>query len=235
MSAHIKSPQNDKLKRSCRSTKSLNMIRFKLNKLPQTEMCGHSRLEVIDLTNEVWCMSLYKTVTPDVNNPWVPGWAEGASTRCEEPVPANSAHKSFCWEALFLPLRVTARSWSTPLLQNCWYLTQSSNCVLLHFGWAGLDWSLLLSMPPWLYFRTTAFFSSLHYDWDRAAFHHASHFVQSLIESTMWKNMLKLAFTDSTGWHRPRSIVVPLFALSELRGNDKDFCVVFIQISRNSI
>lgn len=56
-------------------------------------------------------------------------------------------------QIFFLSLHVTARSWSTPILCNCWYLKDSSNCVLLYFSSAGLDQSSLFSLPPCLYFN----------------------------------------------------------------------------------
>lgn len=165
------------------------------------------------------------------------------------PVPA-------CGEQTSPSLHVTARSWSTPVPHNCLHLRQSSNCVLLDFGCAGLDRSFLLSVPPCLCFNTwlCLFFppsvlsgkelqghSNIYVTPNCAGKRQlkvdpkpcncAASERDSSSESASWKHSwwVQICFH----WWRGTSRAI--VALSELRGNQSDFCPALGQINRQGI
>lgn len=89
-------------------------------------------------------------------------WRARTSKQC-----ANELTVRGCIIIIFFgSLHATARS--TPVLCNCWYLRDSSNCVLLYFSSAGLNRSSFFSVGPlavavslWKSFRDMATFTLL--------------------------------------------------------------------------
>lgn len=133
--------------------------------------------------------------------------------------------------------------------RNCWHLRHSFNCVLPDFGWQVWTDPSLLSMPLCLYFNT-AFLSLLFFNTLSGKelqghssiyvipnctgktqlnvvpkpCNHAAYERDSPSKSTLWKHPW-WAQNCFHWWRRTReTIVVPLVVLSELRGNQSDFC-----------